>query len=182
VTDLDGIARGLWERFDPTTYVTMESEQAPNPDSRVLLVQERDALGMRRVALDWRLAEIDHRTVRTVAQAIALELGRLGVGRLELGPWILDEGQSWPDDLTPSHHHLGTTRMAADPRHGVVDRDCRVFGSGNLYVAGSSVFVTGGFANPTVNLVALTLRLAEHLRGQLDDPLSAATGRVLAEQ
>ncbi len=173
VTDLDGIARGLWERFDPTTYLTMESEQAPNPDSRVRLAAERDALGMRRVALDWRLSEIDHRTVRTVAHTLALELGRLGVARVQLNEWLLDSGQGWPDDLTPSHHHLGTTRMAAGPRQGVVDRHGQVFGCGNLYVAGSSVFPTGGFANPTVNLVALTLRLAEHLQARLAEPPGA---------
>ena len=175
LTDLDGIVRGLWERLDPTTYITMLSEQAPNPDSRVRLIDERDALGMRRMALDWRLAEIDHRTLRVVATAIATELGRLGVGRVELGEWLRDDEVRWPDSLTGSHHHLGTTRMAEDPRHGVVDRDGRVFEHANLYVAGSSLFPTGGFANPTVNLVALTLRLAEHLRARLGEPLASAS-------
>ena len=178
VSDLDGVARGLWERFDPTTYLTMESEQAPNPDSRVRLDRERDALGLRRVVLDWRLSEIDHRTVRVAAATIAAELGRLGVARVQLGEWLLRDEVTWPDDLTASNHHLGTTRMADDPRRGVVDRDGRVFGCDNLYVAGSSVFPTGGFANPTVNLVALTLRLAEHLRTRLSDPLPAASGSL----
>jgi len=64
-------------------------------------------------------------------------------------------------------HHLGTTRMAADPRAGVVDADCRVHGVANLYIAGSSVFPTGGCANPTLTIVALALRLADHLEAQL---------------
>ncbi len=63
-----------------------------------------------------------------------------------------------------SHHLLGTTRMHDDPRHGVVDRACRVHGSSSVYVAGSSVFTTGGFANPTLTVVALALRLADELR------------------
>ena len=78
VTDLDGIARGLWERYDPTLYLTIESEQAPNPDSRLRLTGERDALGMRRVALDWRLSEIDRRTLRRLARTIAGELAGSG--------------------------------------------------------------------------------------------------------
>ena len=90
---------------------------------------------------------------------------------MQLGDWLLRDEVTWPDELTASNHHLGTTRMADDPRQGVVDRDGRVFGCDNLYVAGSSVFPTGGFANPTVNLVALTLRLAEHLRTRLSEPL-----------
>ena len=181
LSDLDGVARGLWERFDPTTYITMASEQAPNPDSRVRLVRERDALGMRRAALDWRLSEIDHRTIRVTATTIAAEIGRLGAGRVELSEWLLHDEVVWPEQLTASHHHIGTTRMAAEPSQGVVDRDGRVFGHGNLYVAGSSVFPTGGFANPTLNLVALTLRLAGHLRGRLAEPL-AAPSEALADR
>jgi choline dehydrogenase-like flavoprotein len=159
----------------------MASEQAPNPDSRVRLVRERDALGMRRVALDWRLSEIDHRTIRVTARTIAAEIGRLGAGRVELSEWLLHDEVVWPEQLTASHHHIGTTRMAAEPSRGVVDRDGRVFGHGNLYVAGSSVFPTGGFANPTLNLVALTLRLAEHLRGRHAEPL-AAPSEALADR
>jgi choline dehydrogenase-like flavoprotein len=178
LTDLDGVARGLWERFDPAIYITMESEQAPNPDSRVRLDREQDALGLRRAVLDWRLSEIDHRTVRIAATTIAAELGRLGAARVQLKEWLLSEEVTWPHDLTGSNHHLGTTRMADDPQRGVVDRDGRVFGCDNLYIAGSSVFATGGFANPTVNLVALTLRLAEHLRARLAEPLAAVSHPV----
>ena len=60
-------------------------------------------------------------------------------------------------------HHMGTTRMAQRPEEGVVDRDCKVFGTSNLYVAGSSVFATGGAINPTFTLTALALKLAKHL-------------------
>ena len=131
------------------------------------------------MVLDWRLSEIDHRTLRVMATTIVAELGRLGVARVQLGEWLLRDEVTWPDELTASNHHLGTTRMADDPRRGVVDRDGRVFGCDNLYVAGSSVFPTGGFANPTVNLVALTLRLAKHLRTRLREPAGAHHRRGL---
>jgi choline dehydrogenase-like flavoprotein len=61
---------------------------------------------------------------------------------------------------------MGTTRMHADPRQGVVDVNCKVHGVDNLYIAGSSVFPTGGYANPTLTLVALALRLADRLKAQ----------------
>jgi choline dehydrogenase-like flavoprotein len=73
----------------------------------------------------------------------------------------------WEEGIIGGPHHMGTTRMAADPRHGVVDADCRVHSVDNLHVAGSSVFATGGYANPTFTIVALALRLADHLRGEL---------------
>jgi choline dehydrogenase-like flavoprotein len=74
----------------------------------------------------------------------------------------------WEEGIIGGPHHMGTTRMAADPRHGVVDADCRVHSIDNLHVAGSSVFTTGGYANPTFTIVALALRLADHLRERLD--------------
>ncbi len=72
---------------------------------------------------------------------------------------------TWPDDLAGVNHHLGTTRMHDDPRQGVVDRDCRVHGIDNLYIAGSSVFPTAGTGTPTMMIIAMALRLADHLRG-----------------
>jgi len=80
-----------------------------------------------------------------------------------------DPFQDWKQDgkrlIHPDHHPMGSTRMAKDPREGIVDENCRVHGTGNLYVASSSVFPTGGYANPTLTVLALALRLAEHLAG-----------------
>jgi choline dehydrogenase-like flavoprotein len=61
-------------------------------------------------------------------------------------------------------HNIGTTRMSEDPRTGVVDQHAKVHGVSNLYVAGSSVFPTGGHANPTLTIVAHALLLADHLK------------------
>ena len=152
-----GTARRLHSLF-------VRTEQAPNPSSRVLLGADRDALGSRKIVLDWQLGELDRRTVRVALETIGRAVGAAGLGRLYSRP--VAEPGFWPT-VFGGHHHLGTTRMHRDPTSGVVDRDCRVHGLANLYVAGSSVFPTGGFANPTLTIVAMTLRLADHLRSRL---------------
>jgi choline dehydrogenase-like flavoprotein len=131
-------------------------EQAPNPDSRVLLSAERDPLGCPRVILDWRLSAIDRHTAHRAHVILGEEMARAGLGRLR-------SAMRWPAALRGARHHMGTTRMHADPRRGVVDADCRVHGIANLYVAGSSVFPTSGSANPTLTIVALAVRLARHV-------------------
>lgn len=141
-------------------------EQAPHPDSRITLSDDTDMLGQRKVCVDWRLLPIDRHTYRTAALLFGNELARASQGRFQLEPWLDDE-QSVPQVYGTSHH-LGTTRMSDDPQQGVVDRECRVHGVDNLYVAGSSVFPTGGWAFPTFTIVALSLRLAEHLRSRLE--------------
>jgi choline dehydrogenase-like flavoprotein len=140
-------------------------EQVPDPDSRVVLLAERDELGMPRVACDARLGEADRRNYRRALTLLGMEIGRTGLGRLKL---LYDERETaWPDDLTGGPHLMGTTRMSNDPAEGVVDRDCRVHGMSNVYLAGSSVFPTGGSGTPTLTLVALALRLAEHIRSTM---------------
>ncbi|MGD2137369.1 MAG: GMC family oxidoreductase [Gammaproteobacteria bacterium] len=135
-------------------------EQVPNPDSRVGLSTERDALGLNRISLDWRLTEQGRRSIVEHMHSLALEFGALGIGRTRVN--VADDGR-WPAHVNGGSHHMGTTRMHDDPKLGVVDHNCRVHGLDNLYVAGSSVFPTSGAANPTLTLLALTLRLADHL-------------------
>jgi choline dehydrogenase-like flavoprotein len=137
-------------------------DPAPNPNSRVTLGTDVDRLGQRRVTLDWRLSPIDKRSVRRAVEVLGMELGLAGLGRLQVS---LDGSDStWPDDVVGSGHHIGTTRMTDDPRQGVVDRDCRVHGISNLFIAGSSVFTTAGSGTPTLMIVTLALRLADHLK------------------
>jgi choline dehydrogenase-like flavoprotein len=143
----------------------MVGEQAPNLDSRVTLAEERDALGLRKLRLHLAFGELDRRTVEEGAMLLARELGRLGAGRVRIGGQAT--GGVFPKGMWPAAHHMGATRMSDDPSAGVVDAQGRVHGIGNLYVAGSSVFPTGGYANPTVNLVALTMRLGDELGSQL---------------
>ncbi len=167
----------------------VRGEQAPNPESRVVLDEDdRDALGMPRARLIWRLSEIDKRTAAAFAEVLDDELRRAGLGRLAPAPWLREPGTAWPVDPALSthalggYHHMGTTRMADSPRHGVVDPDCRVHGVDNLYIAGSSVFPTGGWSNPTMTILALSLRLGEHLRTRTERvPRIAARAGAPAE-
>ncbi|CAN5189949.1 GMC family oxidoreductase [soil metagenome] len=148
-------------------HLATRQEQAPNPDSRVTLSSERDALGMLRVKLDWRLTELDRRSFRVFYEVMGRELGRSDAGRVQILDWVLSDERTWPSNLSGGWHHMGTTRMHENPRQGVVDANCRVHGLGNLYVAGASVYPTGGAANPTLTLVALSLRLSDHLKTSL---------------
>lgn len=151
----------------------VRAEQAPNPDSRITLSEERDALGMRRARLDWRLTELDIRSVDALVRTVGEELTRLGLGRVEPSAWLSEPEGGWrTDPLVSSHpiggyHHMGTTRMSDDPRHGVTDARTRVHGLPNLYIAGSSLFPTGGWANPTLTIVALALRTADDVSASL---------------
>ncbi|MCB0260195.1 MAG: GMC family oxidoreductase [Calditrichaeota bacterium] len=138
-------------------------DAVPNPDSRVLLsASERDQLGQPRVELDWRLSDLDRRSAVRAAEIMAEEFGQNGLGRLQMN--ISESDREWPADTAGGFHHMGTTRMSDDPKQGVVDKDCKVHGIANLYVAGSSVFTTAGSGSPTLTIVALALRLADHLK------------------
>lgn len=138
------------------------SEQAPNPDSRITLSAERDRLGLNQVKLDWRLSEIDKYTIERSQQLIASELNCCGQPQHEL----TDNNIAW-QSLRGSYHHMGTTRMNPNPRLGVVDEHCQVHGISNLYIAGSSVFPTSGLSNPTLTIIALSIRLADRLKTRL---------------
>lgn len=141
------------------------SEQFPNPDSRVMLAPDQppDAFGMPRTRLDWRVGESDLKTLTAGVRLIAEELGSRGLGLIREGTQIQPERFPHYEDVYPGGHHMGTTRMSDDPKLGVVDRNCKVHGYDNFYIAGSSVFPTSGFCNPTLTIVAMTLRLAEHI-------------------
>ncbi len=135
-------------------------EQSPNPDSRITLADDRDSVGVRRAVLHWALSDLDLATFRRGQQIVVGELTRLGMGRFD-APEITRERIE--ADAAGHYHHIGTTRMATNPRDGVVDADGKVHGVDNLYVAGSGVFPTAGYSGPTMMIIALAIRLAEHL-------------------
>lgn len=166
-------------------------EPAPDADSRVTLMDERDALGMRRALVDWRLGEQVRRTFDRTWRVLADDLSKAGIADVTLPapiehePWptptslryyqwghgkMLDQGDDWPRVPDWTWHHMGGTRMHASPRQGVVDSDLRVHGIANLWITGSSVFPTGAANFPTMTIVALSLRLADHLAQRLGHP------------
>ena len=143
------------------------TEQQPDPNSRITLSSSRDALGLARPQVDWRIHESERHTMRVMTSAMGSELKRLGLAQLEPESWLNEPGNDWKSNLTDCFHHIGTTRMSDFPGTGVVDGNCRVFGVRKLYIAGSSTFPTSGYANPTLTIVAMSMRLAEHLKVEL---------------
>ncbi|WP_024931226.1 FAD-dependent oxidoreductase [Methylophilus sp. OH31] len=146
----------------------IHSEQYPNPDSRITLIDECDALGMPRVKVDWRYLPADIESVRRSLDVFVEEFRKSGVGNFEFDASKLEE------DLTRfgayGGHHIGTARMGKDPETSVVDANCKVHHVDNLYIASSAVFPTSGQANPTLTIAALSLRLADHLAQKMQAP------------
>ncbi|MES1217458.1 MAG: GMC family oxidoreductase [Bacteroidota bacterium] len=143
-------------------------EQSPNPNSRVTLDTEKDALGVPRVHFHWDLLPLEKRSMRKIYETIGQEVGRASAGRVRLMDYLRDEkDESWPSSTGGGWHHMGTTRMGDDPKQSVTNANCKVHGIDNLYMAGASNFVTAAAPNPTLTLVALTLRLADHIKGKV---------------
>lgn len=139
-------------------------EQTPNPESRVTLSHKRDALGRPNARLDWRLQAIDKEGVMRAQAMLAREVGRANMGRMHIG---LHDPEGLEMGASGGAHHMGTTRMHENPKLGVTDARGRVHFTRNLYVAGCSLFPNAGFSNPTLTIVATSLRLADTIKGSL---------------
>jgi choline dehydrogenase-like flavoprotein len=159
------LSRGGWSKEEGSDRryekfeLTSQTEQTPDPENRVVLSETRDTLGSQLPKLHIRWNEADKNSIRRSQQIMVREFAAAGFGRLELENINNSVGMS-------THHNMGTTRMHEDPKQGVVDPDGKVHGLANLYVTGGSVFPTGGYANPTLTMVALALRLADHLKSE----------------
>ncbi|YAF95017.1 MAG: GMC oxidoreductase [Nodularia sp. CChRGM 3473] len=144
-------------KSDANTYtLRIDSEQVPNPCSRVTLSDQRDNFGLNRLKVDWQYTDLDVDSPIKTAQLIGQALTQSEVGQIRLLPN--------PIPKALGGHHLGTTRMASSPVHGVVDENCKVHGVNNLYIASSSIFPTSSYANPTLTIVAIAIRLADYLK------------------
>jgi choline dehydrogenase-like flavoprotein len=163
---------------DSEREIEIRIEQAPDRENRVILDAARDRFGVRRVKLLWRMNELELRTFEEALNTVSLELGASALGRVKrlAGNYhrvsrFFDRNAPFDGDraaqLVLWHHHMGTTRMDSSEKRGVVDENCKVHGVANLYVAGSSVFTTSGSANPTLTIIALALRLADHLSSKI---------------
>ncbi|SAL84959.1 glucose-methanol-choline oxidoreductase [Caballeronia choica] len=182
-----GLARLLQPR-PLITEVKIQTivEAEPNRDSRVTLSEKKDSLGLNRVKVDWQVTELVKRTFDRTVALLAEELKRGGVADVTLDEPLV--GKPWPAQLEGTWHHMGTTRMHDSPKQGVVDRNCKMHGLSNFYVAGSSVFPTVGANFPTITIAAMTLRLSEHIAHALKSahgasatvtPISAAEHQAM---
>jgi choline dehydrogenase-like flavoprotein len=154
------------------------TEQIPHPDNRLLLSDRLDPLGRRMVRVESQWRDEDIQGIKRAQKLLAEEIAKSGLGRFEI-EW--DENDR-PILSTPgASHHLGTTRMHDDPQQGVVDSNCKVHGVSNLYIASGSVFPTGGYANPTLTIVAIALRVADHVKAKLSPEAIDLLGAPLEE-
>jgi len=166
---MPGFGQGGWSKLNDNhkKFQRLELlafvEQSPLRDNRVSLTNEKDALGCPKIKVHFQWYEHDIESILRSQEIIAAALDDTGLGRFERaitedgGPVIGAQGL---------HHLMGTTRMSDDPKMGVVDRDCKVHGMANLYIASSSVFVTSGYSNPTLTILALSIRLADEIQRQ----------------
>lgn len=156
---------GLSDKAGAFYSMAFRAEQRPNPNSRVSLSAEKDALGLHRTHLDWQLTDEDKSSLLRSIHLLIEELGKASLGRVRL---MLDENDFWKT-MVGGGHLMGTTPMSDDANDGVVDRNNKVHSIDNLYLAGSSVFATSGVSNPTLTIMALSRRLAAHLQDKLHD-------------
>jgi choline dehydrogenase-like flavoprotein len=146
-----------------TAYLLVNSvQQTPNLDSRVTLSTKKDPLGRPHPQLDWKLSQLDQEGVTKAQHLIAQEVGRSGFGRMRIE--MREGGDDFLTHCLNASHHMGTTRMDDNPTRGVTDGNAKVHYIRNLYVAGSSLFPTCGWPNPTLTIVATSIRLADHLK------------------
>ena len=166
---LPGFGRGGWSRLsnNDKKYHRLELmaivEQSPNPENRVSLIDEIDELGCQKIKLHYTWSQTDVESILRAQKVISTALSNCGLGRYEPSSMDAESIRT----LWGLHHMTGTTRMSDDPKDGVVDKNCKVHGVENLYVASSAIFPTGGYANPTLTILAFAIRIADELKAQL---------------
>lgn len=163
------VAQYLWYRLVPgatphtrAARLRNFAEMAPDPENRVTLSKKRDCFGVPLPHVHHDMGKQDRESLKALHHVLRDEVQRLGIGELTNG---LEADTTWNINEDASHH-MGTTRMGKDPQTSVVDADCRIHGVDNVYVAGSSVFPTSGVVNPTMTIVALSIKLADHLKAR----------------
>lgn len=169
-SELDGFTgeNPLEKSRNNSIAMHMVLEPVPNPDSRITLSERKlDTFGQPKLEVKWLVEEADLKHAYRAMELIAMEFGRMGLGRGY--SQLFKDRALWPGHMEAGKHHCGTTRMSGNLKTGVVDANCKVFGIDNLYIAGSSVFPTIGYANPTITIVALALRLSDHIKLRLSE-------------
>ncbi|HEY3695291.1 GMC family oxidoreductase [Phenylobacterium sp.] len=156
-----------WARPKLSVYC----EQSPKSESRITLSNKRDKLGLRRANIDWQISEQELQTIRVYAKVAQEAFARSGAGEVVLDPDLFTD--RIVEKCTDQFHHCGGARMAENARDGVVDADLRLHGIENAFLCSSAVFPSSGFTNPTHTIIALAVRLSDHL----DSALTSGAGR-----
>jgi choline dehydrogenase-like flavoprotein len=161
-----GLGRGGWSMIknNEKKYNRLEllaiAEQTPNRNNRVTVVEEKDALGCSKTKLHFTYSDEDIASIRRAQTLMGEALTESGLGTY-MPP---KDDAAEIKNMYGLHHTMGTTRMSDDPLNGVVDSDCRVHGFKNIFIAGNSTFSTGGYANPTLTGLAVSLRVADKVK------------------
>lgn len=172
-------SRGLPHKLDGL-FLDAISEQTPDSESRITLSDRQDPFGVPLAKVDWRIDEAARRTLIRLGHLTVEEFTRAGLPPPELESWVLENR---PQDavIIDMGHTAGATRMSSDPTKGVVDAQCQVHGVSGLFVAGGSVFPTSGHANPTLMMLALAIRLSDHLKGACFTAPKGAQSKIKAK-
>jgi choline dehydrogenase-like flavoprotein len=156
----------LSNRSSSKINLNVALEQPPRLSNNITLHESKDSLGVSKINMHWNnISKIERQTVVKSVKTMARELGVLGAERIRFKNDLLT-GESFKIN-DPVNHHIGTTRMSDSPETGVVDKNCKVFGVSNLYIAGSSVFSTSSVVNPTYTIIAMSLRLGNYLKSNI---------------
>ena len=151
---------------DAGYFLIANCETEPDRQSYIKLSEEKDILGMPKAEINWKISDLSRKTLLKFYQLASEELSRLQIADVKIKPELFRSTDEWKQPCYSLYHHIGSTRMSGDPKTGVVDPDCKVYSTRNLYVAGTSVFPTGSCANPTYTAMALALRLTDHIKAQ----------------
>ena len=178
-------SKSLWEKIrnrintinqssekglDRAFQLYIRLEQSPNPNSRVTLDFEKDSLDVPRANLHWELTSLETDSLHKIFKVLGSQFGISDIGRIKLFDFMLNKNSSENPKFSGGWHHIGTTRMHENPKQGVVDANCKVHGIDNLFIAGSSCFPTSGAANPTLTIVALSIRLSDYIKRIISKP------------
>jgi choline dehydrogenase-like flavoprotein len=149
--------------YNPSGEVSLRvhCEQPPDSESTITLAEQRDSLGLLRARLDWRISELELETIRHYAETAVASLAQ--VAEVQPDSALLNRDPSFLDKCDDSNHHMGGMRMAISPTRGVVNPDLLLNGTRNVYICSGAVFPTSGFSNPTHTVLALAMKLADHL-------------------
>ena len=157
------LSKGFVYKHKANIRLLMMMEQEPDPGSYISLCDTKDVHGLRQACIHWKITHKTWDTVVHLANTIAQEIERLGLGKVVLYDHINETVSDWESHLNDVCHHMGGTRMSTSPANGVVNTELQVWGHENLYVCSASVFPTSSHSNPTLTLLALAQRLVDKL-------------------